>query len=486
MADDDWGAAAADKLSSLAVAPEKPSKGRGMGRGLTIGPSAPVKPGPMGDAPSTEPEDKELTASDASLLNKILHQKLVTSKADIEVQHKDPKSPLYSVKSFEALHLKPELLKGIYGMGFSFPSKIQESALPALLADPPANMIAQSQSGTGKTAAFVCCMLSRVDASLRYPQCICISPTFELALQTGEVIKKMAKYMAGVSLRMAVRGERVGREEKVEDQIVVGTPGTLLDWCLRFKAIDMQKIRVFVLDEADVMISQQGHQDQSIRLRRALSRDCQLLLFSATYDQAVMTFAQTVIPDPIVIRLRREEESLDNIKQFYISCRSDGEKFDAITNIYGTISIGQSMIFCRTRKAADWLAKEMMAQGHAVAMLTGELEMSQRYSIIERFRDGKEKVLITTNLSARGLDIEQVTIVINYDLPTDKTNTEPDYETYLHRIGRTGRFGKNGIAINFVDGHRTMEILQKIQIHFNKEILKLDASDVDEIEKINE
>lgn len=357
-----------------------------------------------------------------------------------------------------------------------------------LLADPPNNMIAQSQSGTGKTAAFTLAMLSRVDVSKNYPQALCLSPTYELALQTGKVIEKMGKFMIeedGLKVSYAVRGERVQKGQKVQDHIIIGTPGTILDWILRNRAFDPKKISVFVFDEADVMISQQGHQDQSIRIKKTLGPNCQLLLFSATYEQEVMRFATSVVPDPIIIRLRREEESLDNIKQYYVDCVTPEKKYEALANLYGSLTIGQAMVFCHTRKSVNWLAEKMSKDGHAVALLTGELEIEQRLSILNRFREAKEKVLITTNVAARGIDVEQVTIVVNYDMPIDMLN-RPDFETYLHRIGRTGRFGKKGLAINFVDGHRTKMMVEKIGEHFGREIERLDVDDYDELAKLEE
>lgn len=422
---------------------------------------------------------------DVSLLQKLLHSKLINSKTDIEVLRKDPNSPLHYVKTFEALNLKPQILKGVYSMGFNAPSKIQETALPILLADPPANMIAQSQSGTGKTAAFVLTMLSRVDINQHYPQCLCLAPTYELALQIGDVIEKMSQHMTGLKIRYATRGERVVRGEQLTDHIIIGTPGTVMDWSHRYKALPLEKLKVFVLDEADVMISMQGHQDQSTRIQKRLSSGCQMLLFSATYDQTVMNFAQRIIPnDPIVIRLKREEESLDNIKQYYIECSDINDKYRAICNVYGSISVGQSMIFCHKRTTAAWLAEKMTADHHAVGLLTGELTIEQRAAIIKRFREGKEKVLITTNVSARGIDVEMVTVVVNFDMPVTQ-DWKPDCETYLHRIGRTGRFGKNGIAINMVDNARSMGIMRSIEKHFGRRIEKLDTDDLDEIEKIS-
>jgi len=485
MADDDWAAAIEEQekclskqVDSLTIitTPKDGGDVKAVQPDLTQNTDKNVSG--SGDAPSDA-----ATAADASLLNKMIRSHLVASKQELEILQKDPNSPLYSVKSFEALHLKPELLKGVYAMGFNQPSKIQETALPTLLADPPQNMIAQSQSGTGKTAAFVLTMLSRVDASLKHPQALCLSPTYELALQTGEVCTKMAQYMPDVGMRYAVRGERLPRGAKITEQIIIGTPGTLLDWCMKFKFLDLKKVKVFVLDEADVMIATQGHQDQSIRIHKGLSSDCQMLLFSATYETQVMRFAEGIIKTPITIRLRREEESIDNIMQVYIEVTSKESKYEALSNIYGLLSIGQSMIFCHTRKTASWLSGMMSNEGHAVALLSGELTVEQRAAVIKRFREGKEKVLITTNVSSRGIDVEQVTVVVNFDLPVDQSG-QADCETYLHRIGRTGRFGKKGIAFNMVDGPRAMKVLEAIEKHFGKPIQKIDPDDPDEIEKM--
>uniref|UniRef100_A0A8D9AYV2 RNA helicase n=1 Tax=Cacopsylla melanoneura TaxID=428564 RepID=A0A8D9AYV2_9HEMI len=428
-------------------------------------------------APSDD-EEKPLCVAERSLLQKIVRKGLIESKQDLEIQRKDPHSPLYAVKTFEALHLKPELLKGIYEMGFYAPSKIQETALPTLLADPPHNMVAQSQSGTGKTAAFSLTMLSRVNPKIQEPQGLCLAPTYELAIQIGEVVAKMGKYITDITVRYAVRGENLERGQKITEQIIIGTPGKVLDWGLKYRFFDLSKLTVFVLDEADVMIATQGHQDFSLRIQKRLSPECQIMLFSATYDKDVMEFAQDMVPNPLIIKLKREEESLDNIKQHYVVCKNIDEKYEAIANIYGVVTIGQAMIFCHTRKTAAWLAEKLTKEGFSVGVLTGELTVEQRLSILDRFRDGKEKVLITTNVLARGIDVEQVTIVINFDMPIDMTGNA-DCETYLHRIGRTGRFGKSGIAINLVEPGG-LHVLKEIEKHFGKTIELLDTEDVDD------
>ncbi|XP_065283493.1 DEAD-box helicase Dbp80 [Dermacentor albipictus] len=432
---------------------------------------------------ATEGDEPVVTPAEASLMQKIIRSRLVRSTHDVEVQRKDPKSPLYSIKTFEELKLRPELLKGVYASGFDLPSKIQETALPTLLADPPQNMIAQSQSGTGKTAAFILASLSRVEEEQRYPQVLILSPTYELAIQTGEVAKRMAQFCTRITFCYAVRGVTFSQGEKIEDQVILGTPGKIIDWAFKFKFFDLSRIKVFVLDEADIMIAQQGHHDQSIRIHKRLSPNCQMMLFSATYDKDVMEFAEMIISNPVVIRLRKEEETLENIKQYYVVCASKEEKFSAISNIYGVLAIGQTIIFCHTRQAAVWLAGQMTKEGHAVALLSGELTIEQRIAVLERFRKGLDRVLITTNVCARGIDVEQVTVVVNFDLPVDMKG-RADCETYLHRIGRTGRFGKSGIAVNMVEGNRSLAVLKQIEEHFARPIQKLDAEDMEQIEKI--
>lgn len=295
----------------------------------------------------------------------------------------------------------------------------------------------------------------------------------------------MAKFCPEIEMRFAVRGEELPRGTKLTEHIIIGTPGKVLDWTLKYKVFDLKKITVFVLDEADVMIAQQGHQDQCIRIHKQLTSSCQMMFFSATYTEEVMEFAEHIVKNPIIIRLKREEESLDNIAQYYVRCSSPDEKYSAVINIYGTLGVGQAIIFCHTRKTAAWLSEQMSKDGHAVAVLSGDLTVEQRINVLDRFREGKEKVLITTNVLSRGIDVEQVTIVVNFDLPVD-TNGEADCETYLHRIGRTGRFGKKGIAINLVESETAMKICKDIEKHFGKKIHYLNAEDCDEIEKIGQ
>lgn len=440
-------------------------------------------PPAVADQDDDEP-NKETAAADASLLKKLLRSRLLENDASVEVERQNPESPLYSVKRFEDLNLKKELLQGLYSMGFTKPSKIQETALPALINDPPQNIIAQSQSGTGKTAAFTLSLLSRIDTTQDYPQALVLAPTMELAVQIADVCRQMSQHMPNIKIELAIRGNRVPAGKQLEAQVIIGTPGTAYDWgSPRIRAINFKKLKVFVLDEADVMIDQQGHQDTCIRVVKGLSNECQMMLFSATYKAPVIEFATKIVKEPMIIRLRRQDESLSAIKQFYVKCSNFESKYKSLSNIYGLITVGQSIIFCQTRKIARDLTVRLNEDGIPAELLSGELAVEQRADVIKRFREGLSKMLVTTNLTARGIDIDDVNLVVNFDLPINP-DSSADYETYLHRIGRTGRFGKSGVAINFVDDY-SMHTMEKIQKHFGRAIERLDATDPEAIEKIS-
>merc|ERR1711970_77527 len=252
-------------------------------------------------------------------------------------------------------------------------------------------------------------------------------------------------------IQYGTKANKQERGTKLKSPIIIGTPGTILDWIVKFK----------FFDEADVMISTQGHKDQSTRIKRSLDlKICQSLLFSATYEDKVLKFAKAMVKDPNIISLKREEESLENIKQYFVLAQNEEQKLNSA--------------------------------GHAVALLTGSLEMEKRTEVIKRFQQGLERVLISTNVTARGIDVEQVTLVVNFDLPDieewdPKTRRngkrEADCETYLHRIGRTGRFGKSGIAINMIQTQDDMRILKEIEAHFKRTIEQINYDDIDDLEE---
>ncbi|KAE8216464.1 hypothetical protein CF327_g306 [Tilletia walkeri] len=394
-------------------------------------------------------------------------------------QQADPNSPLYSARTFEQLGLHEDLLKGIYAMKYQKPSKIQERALPLLLQNPPRNMIGQSQSGTGKTAAFVLTMLSRIDYSIKSPQAIALAPSRELARQTMDVVHEMGKFTP-VTTAYAIP-DAVKRGDTVDAQLIVGTPGKLTE-LIKYKTLNTTHVKVFVLDEADNMLDQQGLGEQSIRVKNMLPKSCQLVLFSATFPDHVRDFAARIAPSANEIRLRQEELSVEGIKQFYMDCKNEPHKYDVLVELYSLLTIGQSIIFCGKRETADQIAKRMTAEGHKTDSLHGKLDSAARDRTIDDFRDGKIKVLIATNVISRGIDIQQVTLVINYDMPLTQQGT-PDAETYLHRIGRTGRFGRKGVSINFVHDKQSWEHMNAIETLLKCNITRVSTDDLEAMEK---
>jgi ATP-dependent RNA helicase DDX19/DBP5 len=452
----------------------------------------PVEPAgaPMATADPDKPEPTPPPPLAADAAEPVDNTDLIKSTFEVVItladQQADPNSPLFSAKTFEELGLHQDLLKGIYDMGFSKPSKIQERALPLLLCDPPQNMIGQSQSGTGKTAAFVLTMLSRIDFSKNKTQAICLAPSRELARQIMSVVVAMGKFTP-VQTEYAIKDNLPRGASRITAHIVVGTPGTMTD-LMRRHVIDVSEVKVFVLDEADNMLDQDGLGDQTLRVKNMLPRSQQqIILFSATFPDHVRSFANKFAPNANKIELQKEELSVDGIRQFYMDCRDAEHKYDILVSLYTLLTIGQSIIFCQHRHTADRISQRMTAEGHKVASLHGAKDAAERDSIIDNFREGREKVLITTNVIARGIDILQVNMVVNYDLPLmnerDKTLDErPDVETYIHRIGRTGRFGRKGISINFVHDKKTWMQMEQIEKTTGKQIIRIETNDLDEME----
>ncbi|EWC46579.1 ATP-dependent RNA helicase DBP5 [Drechslerella stenobrocha 248] len=403
---------------------------------------------------------------------------LVQNEHDVNVtladMQGDADNPLYSIKSFQELGLNEDLQKGLILMRYSRPSKIQERALPLLLNDPPTNLIGQSQSGTGKTAAFVLAMLSRVDLSLNAPQALCLAPSRELARQILAVVDNMGSFMK-IKTQFAVP-LAVERGKTIDAHIVVGTPGTVLD-CIKRRVLVAKDIRMICLDEADNMLDQQGLGDQCFRVKAMVPKNVQVLLFSATFPPKVVEYADKFAPNANKLTLKQEELTVDGIKQLYMDCEGEEEKYQIILKLYELMVIGQSIIFVRQRRNADELRGRMVADGHAVSSLHGAFEGTERDKVIDDFRFGRTKVLITTNVIARGIDVASVSLVVNYDLPTLADGYTPDFETYLHRIGRTGRFGRVGASVSFVHDKNSWEQMDAIQRHFNCRMSRIDTSD---------
>lgn len=364
------------------------------------------------------------------------------------------------ITSFDNMNLKEDLLRGIYAYGFEKPSAIQQRAIAPVLAGH--DTIAQAQSGTGKTATFSISVLQKVDTQLRKTQALILAPTRELANQIHKVVKNLGDFLK-VSVHACVGGTRV-REDveklRVGVNVVVGTPGRVFDMINR-KALDMGSAKMFVLDEADEMLSR-GFKDQIYDVFQHLPSDIQVCLFSATMPADILEISEKFMRDPVRILVKRDELTLEGIKQFYVAVEREDWKFDTLCDLYETLTITQAIIYCNTRRKVDWLTDKMGQRDFTVSSMHGDMTGQERELIMKQFRSGSSRVLITTDLLARGIDVQQVSLVINYDLP-------PNRENYIHRIGRSGRFGRKGVAINFVT-NEDVRAMRELEAFYHTQI----------------
>merc|ERR1711934_763759 len=357
-------------------------------------------------------------------------------------------------ENFDDMHLREELLRGIYAYGFEKPSAIQQRAIVPCVKGH--DVIAQAQSGTGKTATFSISILQQVDTKLNSCQALVLAPTRELAQQIQKVVMALGDYM-GAQCHMGIGGTSVREDMRKLDagqHIVVGTPGRVYDMISR-KVLRPTDIKQFVLDEADEMLSR-GFKDQIYDVFRFLNQEIQVILLSATMPAEVLEVTKKFMRDPVRILVKKEELTLEGIRQFYISVEREEWKLDTLCDLYETLTITQAVIFCNTRRKVDWLTEKMHQRDFTVSAMHGDMDQKERDVIMREFRSGSSRVLITTDLLARGIDVQQVSLVINYDLPTNREN-------YIHRIGRGGRFGRKGVAINFVtdDDKRALQDIEK-------------------------
>eukprot|EP00301_Raphidiophrys_heterophryoidea_P023396 c7302_g1_i2.p1 GENE.c7302_g1_i2~~c7302_g1_i2.p1 ORF type:complete len:469 (+),score=143.67 c7302_g1_i2:39-1445(+) len=379
------------------------------------------------------------------------------------------------IKTFEDLHLPEALLKAVYEMKYQKPSKIQGQTLPHILQGE--NVIGQAQTGSGKTACFVLGMLNKLDTTKQVTQGICLGPSRELVHQLHRVAGELGKFMPGLTTTVAIP-EASLPNQILRQHLVFGTPGRVLT-LLQKRLLSFDSIRVCAVDEADMMVDAQGLGDQTLRIFRAVPKAAQKLLFSATFGIEVMKFVEKLVPPPRKeVVVKRSELSLDGIKQFYVECNSKEAKFNVLDDIFGLLTIGQTLIFANRREDADALKNDLQRKGHSVTSLHGKLEPQDRDKAMDNFRSGRTKVLIATNVLARGIDILQVTLTVNYDVPM--TDGKPDFDTYLHRSGRTARFGRKGITLNMVDNHVTKKALEAIARHWGKVVEELKLTELEE------
>lgn len=252
---------------------------------------------------------------------------------------------------------------------------------------------------------------------------------------------------------------------------------------IRRRQFDVSQLKLLVVDEADNMLDQQGLGEQCVRVKNMLPKTIQTLLFSATFPDHVKSYAEKFAPQANQMKLRQQELTVKGISQMYMDCPSLKEKYEVLCKLYGLMTIGSSVIFVKTRESADEIQRRMEADGHKVSALHGAFQGQERDQLLDDFRSGKSKVLITTNVLARGIDVSSVSMVINYDIPMKGPGDQsPDAETYLHRIGRTGRFGRVGVSISFVHDRKSFTALSSIAEHYGIDLIQLSPDDWDDTE----
>lgn len=364
------------------------------------------------------------------------------------------------MSSFDSMGLKEDLLRGIYAYGFERPSAIQQRAIKPIIQG--RDVIAQSQSGTGKTAVFSIGVLQSINTTSNETQALTLSPTRELAEQTQKVLLALGDFM-NVQCHACIGGKSIGEDIRRLDygvQVVSGTPGRVYDMIKR-RNLRTRGIKMLVVDEADEMLNK-GFKEQIYSIYRYLPPSTQVVLVSATLPQEVLDMTNKFMNEPVKVLVKRDELTLEGIKQFFVAVEKEEWKFDTLCDLYDTLTITQAVIFCNTKKKVDWLASKMRDANFTVSAMHGDMPQQERDALMEEFRSGGSRVLIVTDLWGRGIDVQQVSLVINYDLPTNR-------ELYIHRIGRSGRFGRKGVAINFVKSD-DVRILRDIEQFYSTQI----------------
>lgn len=378
------------------------------------------------------------------------------------------KYELKTIENWEDLDCKLELLRGIYAYGFESPSPIQKKAICPMFDGK--DIIAQAQSGTGKTACFSIGTLQHIDTSRNKTQAMILSPTRELSLQTYKVVKAIGSQFKNLTIQLLVGGTSTDTDiENLRSNtphVIIGCPGRVHDM-LRRKKIVPEDLTLIVLDEADEMLSQ-GFKEQVYNIFQYLPNNVQVALFSATMPNEVDTLTSKFMRNPVKVLVKTEQLTLEGIQQYYVALESDEQKYDTLKDLYGTISLSQSIIYCNSTKRVQDLYDAMTQDNFPVCQIHSQMEKDERLQSFNDFLNGASRVLISSNVTARGIDIQQVSTVINFDVPKC-------VHTYLHRIGRSGRWGRKGMGINFVTRRDTRK-LREIEQHYSTQIDELPAN----------
>jgi translation initiation factor 4A len=375
------------------------------------------------------------------------------------------------IKEFDTwddLEISSELLRGIYAYGFEKPSEIQRKSIAPILAG--RDVIAQAQSGMGKTGAFSIGTLGRIDVLKPKVQALLMAPTHELVKQTHTVIKALGGMLPGLRVKTLIGGTSIQEDaDEMREScphVVVGSAGRIYDM-FRRRYLSGRDIRIMVLDEADEMLSQ-GFQEKIHQIFQFMPQDLQTVLFSATLPSEILEITKAFMRNPVSITMEAERLNLECITQYYIALRHDGDKYDTLKDLFSVISVNQTIIYCNSIHRVTDLYKAMIDEGFSVCYIHSSMEKAERDKAFQSFRTGGFRVLISSDITARGIDVQQVSTVINFDV------TRCPHK-YLHRIGRSGRWGRKGMAINFVT-RQDSETMRRIERHYGIEIRELPAN----------
>lgn len=377
----------------------------------------------------------------------------------------DTNLDIKTINAWDDFELKDDLLRGIYAYGFENPSEIQKKAILPILSK--RDTIAQAQSGTGKTGAFSISTLQRIDVTKKELQGLIIAPTHELAKQISMVISSIGTSMEGLNIKTMIGGTSVQQDiadmNENPPHIIVGCAGRIYDM-IRRKNINVNTVKLFVLDEADEMLSG-AFKDQIYNIFQYFNSNIQVAIFSATMPEEILTLSNKFMRDPIKITMKKEELNLEGIQQYFIAIQNDFYKFEMLKQLFTMISVNQCIIYCNSVKRVIDLHRAMSDEGFSVCAIHSSMDKVERDNTFRNFRSGGYRVLISSNITARGIDVQQVATVINFDI----TNC---VHTYLHRIGRSGRWGRKGVAINFIT-KRDIGYMRNIEEHYKISINEL-------------
>jgi len=380
----------------------------------------------------------------------------------------DPSCDSYSAQKWDDMNLPTDLLRGIYSYGFERPSPIQCKAIPVIMSGK--DVVAQSQSGTGKTAAFTIGALAQIELGLMSPQVLIISPTRELSLQIRGVVDSIGGMMSGLRTQLLVGGEGVDKDMRLlaekPPHVVIGCTGRIYDM-IRRNALKVESLKITIVDEADEMLDG-GFIDQLSSIFREFPAETQIALFSATIPQSTLPILDDMMKNPEHLILKREVLTLEGISQYYVAVEDDAQKYAVLKDLYSSLTLSHCIIYCNSIGRVDELTAAMINDGFPACCIHGNMTKESRERAISDFRNGKNRVLISSNVTARGIDIQQVSVVINFDVCKS-------VHTYLHRIGRSGRWGRKGVGINFVT-RRDIGKLRMIEHHYETQIEELPSN----------